>query len=123
MMPPRTRGESARTIPSNPKRIASTARIPPQNAPVEKLAIAQTIAMIEGMLNLAGTLVWVSMIRILLLNFSFGNGPVYDQRTTVNPCKLLHLFWRSCICRFQPLLSERLCHLHKLGSGSRLLQI
>src|SRR6185503_8589708 len=51
--PPRVRDENDSATPSNPKKIAMHARIRPSIAPVMKLAIAATRAMIEGILNFA----------------------------------------------------------------------
>ncbi len=52
--PPRTRDEKASRKPIVPNINAIIARTRPQNAPARKLATAQTIAMSEAMLNLAG---------------------------------------------------------------------
>src|SRR4051812_34515707 len=51
--PPLVRLEKERKKPISPNRIATIARTNPQNAPVVKLRMAATIAMIDGMLNLA----------------------------------------------------------------------
>lgn len=53
MKPPRTLGESASTIPMNPKAMATNASINPPAGPAKKLQIAAIIAMREGMLKLA----------------------------------------------------------------------
>ena len=52
-IPPRTRDENAITVPINPKKIATTARTKPQNAPTAKLATAAMSAIIDGTLKLA----------------------------------------------------------------------
>lgn len=54
IIPPRTLGEAAMTIPMIAAMMATTASIKPQKAPVVKLSNAAIIAMIDGMLNLAG---------------------------------------------------------------------
>lgn len=51
--PPRTRGESDSKIPMTPKKIATSARINPENAPTNKLATAAQMAMIAGILKCA----------------------------------------------------------------------
>ena len=51
--PPRVREENDNATPSNPKKIATHARIKPSIAPVMKLAIAAINAMMEGILNFA----------------------------------------------------------------------
>src|SRR3954470_13418698 len=52
-IPPRTRDEKASSTPMAPNTSATTARTNPQNAPTAKLAMAATMAMMEGKLNLA----------------------------------------------------------------------
>ncbi len=51
--PPRTLGDKERATPINPKMMAITASTKPKKAPVVKLKTAATIAMMEGILNLA----------------------------------------------------------------------
>ncbi len=52
--PPRTLDRDAETIPINPNTIATIANTNPNTAPVVKLRIAATIAMIANTLNFAG---------------------------------------------------------------------
>jgi hypothetical protein len=63
MIPPRIFAENAITQPMIPKSNAIIARRNPQNAPTMKLAIAATIAMMDGMLNFGGEAVCPSMAR------------------------------------------------------------
>ena len=51
--PPRTVEENASTQPMAPNNRAAIARMRPKNAPDAKLPTAQTMAMIDGMLNFA----------------------------------------------------------------------
>lgn len=59
--PPRVLDENDNKTPINPNTIAIAARINPNNAPVVKLKIAATSAMIDGILNFAALVSCASM--------------------------------------------------------------
>jgi hypothetical protein len=85
-IPPRVREEKESITPSNPKKIAITARTNPAMAPVVKLSTAATSAMIEGILNFAfvsvGFVSGASMAAHYLWTFGFAKHDHSRQLTS-----------------------------------------